>query len=176
MMYLLVCIALAVLGTVTAQQHGNSGSLHGICHSNHMQMTEDQVIQNVVSAMNNNDTDGTVELDEVLVFFADLMGVQLGASADLLGNMTREELLQVAGGLKISKHEFTNAWHLKFHDSMEFIKATFDAFDANKDGFMDAQEIEAIIDMALNSSDANQDGDLQEQELVAFLERIYKNC
>ncbi|KAL8562085.1 hypothetical protein ACOMHN_031856 [Nucella lapillus] len=75
-MYLLICTALVVLGSVSGQNHGHGGgALHAICHSNHQQMTEDQVIQKVVAEMN-TDSDGTVEAYEMLVFFADLMGVQ----------------------------------------------------------------------------------------------------
>ena len=73
----------------------------------------------------------------------------MGIASDLLGNLTTEGLLQVAAGLRIEKHTFTKAWHHHFHDSMGFIKATFDVFDTNGDGFLDGMEIEGIIDTAL---------------------------
>nr|KAG5713244.1 hypothetical protein BaRGS_007771 [Batillaria attramentaria] len=116
-------------------------------------MNEDQVIETVVGQMD-IDNDGGITKTELLLFFADLMGVQLSNVLDMdaLLALDDETLLQMAAGLQITKHDFTHAWHHKFHDSMEFISATFDALEGltpGSDGILDAVEIEAIIDHAL---------------------------
>nr|KAG5713245.1 hypothetical protein BaRGS_007772 [Batillaria attramentaria] len=130
-----------------AQSHGGGQTnLHGICHSNHQQMNEDQVIQTIVRQMDAN-SDGSVTKPELLLFFADLMGVNRSMDTSALNDT---ELLEMAAGLSITKHDFTQAWHNRFHDSVEFIGATFDALEGqNKDGTLDANEIEAIVNDAL---------------------------
>nr|KAG5713247.1 hypothetical protein BaRGS_007774 [Batillaria attramentaria] len=144
-------------------------------------MKEDQVIEMVVKEMDATG-DGVVVKGELLYFFAHLMpGVQLENmdNLDALLALDDEILLQLAASIHITKHEFTQVWHNTYHDSMDFISATFDALEAfsgTVDGVMDEPDIEAIIEHALVNFDANGDGQLQNAELVAYLEHIYKNC
>ncbi|KAK7089214.1 hypothetical protein V1264_024536 [Littorina saxatilis] len=140
-----------------------------------MQQSEDQVINQVVSGMD-EDADGVISRKEVLVFFADLLGIQLGGLVDLVADLTNEQLLMAAAGLSIHKDTFVKAWHRRFHDNLDFVGATFDRFDINGDGLMNALEIEGIVNNALNHGDRNQDGQLEKDELALFLEVIYKVC
>ena len=75
------------------------------------------------------------------------------AIVDLLGDMTDEQLLQMAGGFNIGRNDLAQAWHGRYHDSMEFIRATFDVFDTNGDGFLNISEIQGIVDLALQTGD-----------------------
>ncbi|KAK7087541.1 uncharacterized protein [Littorina saxatilis] len=168
-MMLYICLAFAVFGASTAQDIGS------ICHSNRLQHTEDQVIERIVQMMN-TDFDSVISRKEVLVFFAELMGIQLGGLINLVNDMTNEQLLEAAAGVSIEKESFSHAWHARFHDNYDFVYATFDRFDINDDGLINALEIEAIVNSALAHGDKNHDGKLETEELVTFLESIYKNC
>ncbi|KAK7087543.1 uncharacterized protein [Littorina saxatilis] len=168
-MLLYICVVLVVIGANTAQDLG------AICHSNTMQHTEDEVITKIVQAMN-TDFDSVITRKEVLIFFAELMGIQLGSLIDIVANLSNEQLLMAAAGLSIEKESFAQAWHARFHDNLDFVYATFDRFDVNKDGLMNALEIEAIVNKALIHGDQNHDGKLETNELVSYLETIYKHC
>ena len=73
----------------------------------------------------------------------------MGSLAHLLAGMSGQELLQLAAGFEIEKDVFVDAWHDRFHDSKEFIRATFDVFDTDGDDFLSAAELEGIVDLAL---------------------------
>nr|KAG5713246.1 hypothetical protein BaRGS_007773 [Batillaria attramentaria] len=114
-------------------------------------MNEDQVIETVVPLMDRN-SDGNVSRPELVQFFADLSGKQLQVDAQTLHAMTDDELLQLIGNLNITKHDFTQAWHSRFHDSIDFVGATFDALEGlsgDTNGILSAAEIEGIVNDAL---------------------------
>ena len=74
----------------------------------------------------------------------------MGSLAHLLAEMTGQELLDIATGFSIEKEAFTHAWHIRFHDNKDFIRATFDVFDTNDNGVVDAREIEGLVALALH--------------------------
>lgn len=72
-------------------------------------------------------------------------------SEGVILGMSREALvaLAAAAGLHITKEEFVTRWHARFGDSMEFARATFEAYDTNHDGGLSVFEIESIVDHVL---------------------------
>ena len=73
----------------------------------------------------------------------------MGSLAHLLSDMTSEELMMVASGFSIERETFSHAWHVRFHDDIDFVRSIFDLFDADSDGLVNAIEIEGIIGLAL---------------------------
>ena len=62
-------------------------------------------------------------------------------------DMDYGSLISLAGlfGFRIDRADFIHSWHNYFHDSHDFIAATFDAFDDNHDGFWSIQEVDRIV-------------------------------
>lgn len=73
------------------------------------------------------------------------------SEATILG-MTKDALITLAAiaGVSINRDDFVNKWHARFGDSPDFARATFNAYDTNKDGKLTVYEIEAIYNQVLN--------------------------
>lgn len=61
--------------------------------------------------------------------------------------MNRDQLLVLAAelGIIITRENFVQKWQERFGDSAAFIRATFDAYDENKDGQLSVLELEYIL-------------------------------
>lgn len=60
--------------------------------------------------------------------------------------MNSTQLLTLAAqyGIVIDKEHFVQKWHQRFGDSVQFARATFEAYDDNKDDKLSVLEIENI--------------------------------
>merc|ERR1712243_205764 len=153
-----------------------SAALHGICHSNHLQQTEQQVVSQLADRCDRN-SDGIIAEAEVVVAFSEILETTLPLSeADILA-MDYNTLIGIAGlfGFSIDCHHFIQQWHNTFHDNVEFIGATFDAFDDNKDGIWSIMEVDGILKHILATSDDG-DGIISKAEFTAYFMSIYQNC
>lgn len=72
-------------------------------------------------------------------------------SEALIEHMTLEQLIALAAqyGIIIDKEHFVQKWHERFGDSQAFIRATFSAYDNNKDDKLSILELEGIVLHAL---------------------------
>ena len=50
-------------------------------------------------------------------------------------------------GFSLSKHDFVQAWHTTFHDSIEFSGAIFDVFDRDMDGALTILEVDDMLEV-----------------------------
>ncbi|PVD32854.1 hypothetical protein C0Q70_08301 [Pomacea canaliculata] len=160
--FILACF----LGAAAAQ-------LHTQCHSNAQQLREVEVVALVADIVDRNE-DNIITVGEFVVGFADILQYQLPLSEGVILGMTREALvaLAAAAGLHITKEEFVTRWHARFGDSMEFARATFEAYDTNHDGGLSVFEIESIVDHVLERED-NGDGKVSGAEFRAYLLWVY---
>lgn len=74
-------------------------------------------------------------------------------TSQLVG-MTAIELIAVAAeyDIIIDREHFVQMWHERFGDALPFVRATFDAYDENKDGKLSVLEIENIRLHALDKA------------------------
>ncbi|XP_076434603.1 uncharacterized protein LOC143274618 [Babylonia areolata] len=149
-----------------------SGALHGICHSNHLQMTEAQVV-NQLADLCDRDSNGIIKEAEVVVAFSEILGTTLPLSEDMILAMDYDGLLGIADlfGFSVDRHDFINSWHARFHDNHEFIGATFDAFDNDKNGVWNIQEVDGILNNIKATSDDG-DGIISRAEFVNYFTAI----
>lgn len=72
-------------------------------------------------------------------------------SEALILQMNIQQLVALAAqyDLSIDKEHFVQKWHERFGDGLGFVRATFDAYDENKDGKLSILEIENIVKHAL---------------------------
>lgn len=72
-------------------------------------------------------------------------------SEALILQMNLQQLVALAAqyDLSIDKEHFVQKWHERFGDGLGFVRATFDAYDENKDGKLSILEIENIVKHAL---------------------------
>ncbi|KAL8566221.1 hypothetical protein ACOMHN_063111 [Nucella lapillus] len=150
--------------------------LHGICHSNHLQMTEEQVVIQLADICD-RDSNNIIRESEVVVGFSEILGTTLPLSEDMILAMDYEGLLGIASlfGFSVDRQDFIYSWHARFHDNHEFIGATFDAFDSNHDCTWTIQEVDGILNHMKASVDDG-DGVISRTEFVNYFIAIYKNC
>ena len=74
----------------------------------------------------------------------------VGSLAHALADMSSSELINVASGFSFEKEAFVHAWHIRFHDNKDFVRAVYDVFDTDADGLVNAIEIEGLIGLALH--------------------------
>nr|KAG5688304.1 hypothetical protein BaRGS_017689 [Batillaria attramentaria] len=174
---------IGVLGQNHGHGHGHDHSqLHGgICHSNHMQLTEDQVIHQLVTDID-GDQNNNITSIEMFLFFGGLLGkapqVDPSTVTDL-SELSDAMLAQLSESFSDPNRDLIQAWHNRYHDSMDFIEATVNnVLDANSNGIFDVYDIMTVKTTISNLFDANHDGTIEQSELVAFFENIYKsgNC
>ncbi|KAK7466849.1 hypothetical protein BaRGS_00037064 [Batillaria attramentaria] len=143
-------IRVMTTGRVAQAQH-QIGPHGGICHSNHMQMTEDQVIERVIKETD-VDGDGIIHPAEMIKFIAHLAGEDMTGNItdDILAVIDFDLLHHLAGGYDVTRHDFVQAWHHYLHDSIPFVESLFDRLlDTNHDGHLDGTEIQAIVSHAM---------------------------
>ncbi|MCI3325514.1 hypothetical protein MQA28_26235, partial [Escherichia coli] len=150
------------------------GQLHSVCHSNTMQMTEAQVIHQIGLLMDRN-RDRIITEGEIVLGFRDILNGSLPLSDETILAMDARALLDLAGlfGYTLLREEFVIGWTTRFHDSVEFVEATFDAFDTDGDGELQMSEVEGLLELMVRTSDANGDRRLQESEFEHFFTYIY---
>ncbi|XP_025092369.1 uncharacterized protein LOC112562953 [Pomacea canaliculata] len=167
-MFALVILT-GLLSTVFSQ-------LHNECHTNAQLLREEEVVALVADLLDRNQ-DNIITVGEVVVGFGEILNYQFQTSEALILQMNLQQLVALAAqyDLSIDKEHFVQKWHERFGDGLGFVRATFDAYDENKDGKLSILEIENIVKHALATSD-NGDGLLRASELRAYLLFIYKNC
>ncbi|XP_025092867.1 uncharacterized protein LOC112563251 [Pomacea canaliculata] len=150
-----------------------SAQLHTQCHSNVQQLREVEVIALVADIIDRNE-DNFITVPEFVVGFADILQYSLPFSEATILGMTKDALITLAAiaGVSINRDDFVNKWHARFGDSPDFARATFNAYDTNKDGKLTVYEIEAIYNQVLNRED-NGDGRVSASEFRAYLLWVY---
>ncbi|XP_025092537.1 uncharacterized protein LOC112563051 [Pomacea canaliculata] len=150
-----------------------SAQLHHTCHSNAQQLREEEVIALVADLLDRNN-DGIITAGEFVVGFGEILGYQFQTPEAQLIVMNSTQLLTLAAqyGIVIDKEHFVQKWHQRFGDSVQFARATFEAYDDNKDDKLSVLEIENIRLHALARAD-NGDNILNEQELKNYLKFVY---
>nr|KAG5689209.1 hypothetical protein BaRGS_014865 [Batillaria attramentaria] len=140
---------IGVLGQNHGHGHGHDHSqLHGgICHSNHMQLTEDQVIHQLVTDID-GDQNNNITSIEMFLFFGGLLGkappVDPSTVTDL-SELSDAMLAQLSESFSDPNRDLIQAWHSRYHDSMDFIEATVNnVLDANSNGIFDVYDIMTV--------------------------------
>ncbi|XP_025092372.1 uncharacterized protein LOC112562955 [Pomacea canaliculata] len=150
--------------------------LHGVCYTNAQLLREEEVVALVSDIVDRNE-DNIITTAEVVVGFADILGYQFQTSEALILLMNRDQLLVLAAelGIIITRENFVQKWQERFGDSVAFIRATFDAYDENKDGQLSVLELEYILKHVVETVD-NGDGIISAREFREYLLFVYKNC
>ncbi|MCI3311093.1 EF-hand domain-containing protein, partial [Escherichia coli] len=148
--------------------------LHSVCHSNIHGRTEEEVIAQWAELVDRNH-DGTVTTQEFVYGFSIVIGTPLPVDEAVILGMNEDLLLALgnAAGFRYSKHDFVQAWHQYFHDSIDFIESVFDFIDTNHNGFVDMAEVEEALNLMRATSDADHDGVLQVTEFIHFYTLLY---
>ncbi|XP_025092371.1 uncharacterized protein LOC112562954 [Pomacea canaliculata] len=167
-MFLLVVLT-SLLCTAFAQ-------LHNECHSNAQLLREEEVVALVADIIDRNQ-DNIITVGEIVVGFGEILDYRFQTSEALIEHMTLEQLIALAAqyGIIIDKEHFVQKWHERFGDSQAFIRATFSAYDNNKDDKLSILELEGIVLHALMTVD-NGDRILSAKEFRDYLLYVYKNC
>ncbi|XP_025092712.1 uncharacterized protein LOC112563163 [Pomacea canaliculata] len=150
-----------------------SAQLHGVCHSNVQMRKEDEVISSVIHIVDRNNNN-IITAGELVVGIGEILQYHFHTPTTQLVDMTAIELIAVAAeyDIIIDREHFVQMWHERFGDALPFVRATFDAYDENKDGKLSVLEIENIRLHALDKAD-NGDGILTDQEFRSYLKFIY---
>ncbi|XP_025092711.1 uncharacterized protein LOC112563162 [Pomacea canaliculata] len=150
--------------------------LHSTCHTNAQELKEEEVVALVADIVDRNQ-DNVITTAEVVIGFGDILGYQFSMAESLMLSFSTQQLLALAAqvGILIDREHFVQKWTERFGDSAAFARATFDAYDENKDGQLSALELEHILKHVYHVSD-NGDGILTAREFREYLLYVYKAC